>query len=68
VSCTAVPAILDPAEISRLIDERAMSWLQWLVVISRALVASVTILMVLALAPLVCPGGTLLTPREWQGA
>jgi len=28
VSSTAVPAILDPAEISRLIDERAMSWLQ----------------------------------------
>jgi MFS transporter, AAHS family, 4-hydroxybenzoate transporter len=38
VSSTAVPAILDPSEISRLIDERAMSWLQWLVGISCALV------------------------------
>jgi AAHS family 4-hydroxybenzoate transporter-like MFS transporter len=31
-------------------------------------VTSVTILMVLALAPLVCAGGTLLMRREWQGA
>jgi AAHS family 4-hydroxybenzoate transporter-like MFS transporter len=38
VSSTAVPATLDPTEISRLIDERAMSWLQWLVGISCALV------------------------------
>jgi AAHS family 4-hydroxybenzoate transporter-like MFS transporter len=38
VSPTAVTAALDSSEISRLIDERAMSRLQWLVAVSCALV------------------------------